>query len=458
MNIKKLIFMVFITGSLLGILYYLSLSLLVISIIPPANNDSFLYLLSSLAQTQITIFAIAIGLNSIILQLISSNYSSRLSYIFSQNSKHIWWFIGFSILLDFILILILPEKLTPLINFAVVGALVLAIFIYCYAIWHICKTISFLDPQRILNTILEGNTSKNNTNEKKEQIFDLMSGLINRHNQFSVSICLKKLVEIYSSELFYTPNSKGPGSSPNSQVQKFDQIVLELIRVGKISAKLEGDDITSDIISTIHQVFDAYSKKTSNENLVSVCSASVVENIKEFVIYCMKYDLENSAISGMDLLVEIFKNIHTAPPSRANLLDSIIKISLVASTGNLERLLQASINNIEQLLNVFYNNRYGINQISILNIGQIGIASANNRLEGPTEKILIIMSSFLFYISKEKGYLISNENIDSIDYAFKIIYKINVICLDNLFVNSVKIINQLKTNLNLTDENNYYCF
>ena len=117
MNIKKLIFMVFITGSLLGILYYLSLSLLVISIIPPANNDSFLYLLSSLAQTQITIFAIAIGLNSIILQLISSNYSSRLSYIFSQNSKHIWWFIGFSILLDFILILILPEKLTPLINF-----------------------------------------------------------------------------------------------------------------------------------------------------------------------------------------------------------------------------------------------------------------------------------------------------------------------------------------------------
>jgi hypothetical protein len=332
------------------------------------DNTPSLYLLSALAQSQAAIFAIAIGLNSIVLQMISTTYSSRLSYIFTTNSKSLWLFGGVSVFFDLLLIVALPKKLGLCSYFSVIMSLMFAIFVYWHIIQFIYKTTSLLNPSNVLKLVEE-----NNSTNKNEQIFDIMRGSVENHDVASFKECLSK---IYCSEILELCTPEGLAQLQDSKsTEKFELIISELIRAGKISAKLENDEVTTDVFEKINEAFRKSPIETKYERFLAT-----IDKITDFLIYCSKHDLENSTVSGMHMLYGIVETIHTDVLVRTNFLKYLIDIGLFASEKKLEKLAISSVRNIEQLIELFIENNYGINRRQLLKIGIIGLYSAENKL------------------------------------------------------------------------------
>jgi hypothetical protein len=437
----------YLTGVLLAVLYairdyihfYYLVNDIFLTSFPNLDYTSSLYLLSTLAQCQAAIFAVAIGISSIVLQMTSSRYSSRLSYIFTNNSTFMCLFFGASILFDFILIISLPKQLDIFYFWLVMISIVLAIFLFAHLFINIFNTISLLNPSKVLAQI-----EKHNSKDKREQIFDMIRGSVENHDIVSFKNCLdalcncpvdlphsndQQLIEI-SDEGSVLDCLDLINSSPLLLEAEFT--ISELIRAGKISTKLENNEITLYVFKKIYEIFT----ELSPNNYIDY-----IDKITEFLIYCSKKELEISTTSSMCLLAKtVMSCSHDEVLVRTNLLNSIINIGLVASENKHETLAKESAEIIKQLINIFIESKYTINRRHLLKISFIGLYSAENKLETPTEKILVILGNLLLYFKISCP--IQGNDLNLVSYTLESMLKIKSVCVENNFTDCVEIIDQ----------------
>jgi hypothetical protein len=155
----------------------------------PLDYTSSLYLLSALAQSQAALFAIAFGLNSIILQMVSTIYSSRFSYLVKTISGSLWLTCGLSIFYDLGLILLLPTSLGIFSCSFVVISLIVATCLYASLFRQVKWNINLLSLPNVLCLI-----RANNFTELRVLIFDIMFGFVEKRDIISFKQCLAYLL------------------------------------------------------------------------------------------------------------------------------------------------------------------------------------------------------------------------------------------------------------------------
>lgn len=474
-NLRSLLLLGFI-GFLLSIPYininiqsFYFIDGILLTLFDSRNNTSSLYLLSTLVQSQAAIFAVAIGIDSIVFQLTSTKYSSRLSYIYTNDSLSIWLLCGSSIFLDLILITFIPDLLSTFYFSLVILSFIFAVILYSYLIIHMYNTISLLSPSKVLSQI-----KKYNSEDKKEQILDLIHSSVEYHDIDFFNNCLEDLLNYLVSEnmnLVISQNYKNENKISNCLESfsglprsEIEAIILELINVGKLSTKLEDNKFTVSIIAKIYDVFERIVPENYEDYISNNKMDSIIERIADFLIYCLKHDLEVSTIIGMNSLFEkgidklndIKKSnvivsdslfLQTIYITHVTLLNSIINIGIVASEKRLEKASNASADIIKQFIEIYQDNNYTVNRNELLKISYIALYSAENRLELSTEKILVILESFLLYFSTK--YYKEDKYLDLLNYTSELVLKMKEICIDNNFVSCLDTINQTFSKLDL---------
>lgn len=284
------------------------------------SQDPSLYVLSSLAQSQAAIFAIVIGLNSIALQHTATNYSSRVTKIFTKDSKFLWGLLGFSIFYDLILIIALPSNLERIDYIPIVLAVLFAIFAYDYMIRYIHDKITiFLDPVVFISKLDENNDVEDDENNNRNvKIFDFIIGSLNRYDYNSYKKGLSLYYKNKLNKNYITKNMDNEGFA-----EEFNSILSEFILVGNITSSTKNDIATSYLVDSLFDTFSHFENKDKKRQYFLNSSGQ----ISEFIEYCARNGLEKTTILGMEQLYNIFSNIESDIVDQMNILRALAFMS-----------------------------------------------------------------------------------------------------------------------------------
>jgi len=395
--------------------------------LPESQNPS-LYLLSALAQSQAAIFAIVIGLNSIALQQTATNYSSRVTKFFTNDSKYLWGLFGFSIFYDLIIMIMLPSSLTKVHYIPILLAILFAMFAYNNMIEYIHENITvFSDPIKFIYKLNENNNVGDEHDDiKNVEFFDFIVGSLKiyDYNSYKEGLSLyykNELNEIYSNK---------DASSNNHEIQeKFNYIISRFILIGDISISTRNDTATLWLVESVYTIFSNIQDKDRKRQYF----VDSLEQISEFIEHCAKNELEKATISGITGIYNIY-DITSDTLSRAVILRALINIGKISSEMKLERSTIEAITYIGLLIDMDLSikNRMEITRKSLTAIGFIALNSAENKLEAPCEKALLLISKFSIETINQR-----TEN--TIDSAIDIIGKITIPCIINGFKDCVNL-------------------
>lgn len=397
------------------------------------SADPSLYLLSSLAQSQAAVFAIVIGLNSIALQQTATNYSSRVTKIFTEDTKFLWGLFGFSIFYDLILLTVLPNSFERIHYVPVMLAIVFAMFAYNYMVKYIQDKITiFLDPITLISKLSESHNGKGeneNDNNINVEIFDFIVGSLNRYDYNSYK---KGLSLYYNNKLNNDYINKRINEDSNNEINKetfedeFNNIVSEFILVGNITSSAKNDVATLYLVDTIFDIFLIFQNKNNERNYF----LNTLDQTSEFIAYCTRNELERTTILGITRLYNIFSNIESNIVDQTNMLGALANIGKISSEMKLEKSTSYAITFIDDIIKDIIANKNEINMKLLTKIGVIGLNCAENRLEIPCEKTLAVLFRILIETMNQKEHNITDLTID-------IIGKMAILCSSNGFKHCV---------------------
>lgn len=381
--------------------------------------DPSLYLLSSLAQSQAAIFAIVIGLNSIALQQTATNYSSRVTKIFTEDSKFLWGLFGASIFYDLILLTVLPTSLEKIHYIPVMLAIVFAMFAYNYMVNYIQNKITiFLDPIRLISKLSENNDDNDGDDDGRNiEIFDFIIGSLSRYDYNSYK---KGLSLYYKNKL----NKDYIDQKINDEAfdDEFNNIVSEFILVGNITSSTKNDVATSCLVDAIFDIFSIFQNKNNERKYF----LNTLGQTSEFIAYCARNELEKTTISGIDRMSTIFLNIESNIVDQMNIFVALANIGKISSEMKLEQSTSYAIKCIDEIIDSIIANKSEINIKLLTKLGVIGLNCAENRLEIPCEKTLSVLFRILIETMNQEEHNITDSTID-------IIGKIAILCSNNGF-------------------------
>jgi len=393
------------------------------NIIPSKMNNSSLYLLSSLAQTQATIFGMVIGLNSIVMQLISTEYSSRMVNFFSRDTYHLWGLFGISIFYDLVLMILLPDNLGKNIYLLVLLSIFVAIYAYYELINFVYNKIIFAFNPRFLiaelcNESVEdlrvSESDNKNTNNKNIGMFDFIVGSLNKCDYNSYK---EGLFKFYEHELSQDTISKN----------ELDCIISDILRLGNISVAIKNDEAVSLIFDKIYQLFHNLKSK----ELMRVSFSDNIEQISAFIEYCARNRLEKATIYGIDSLFNIFSEIPShflKSTLMEDVLYSLSNIGRISSDMKLEASTMEAIGSIGMIISEYSDSTVCDSNVKdheikfiIEKLWIIGSVSVDNKLDSSLKKIIRLLEQIIINYSLNK-----DENIAL--FAIDVLNKIGHSC------------------------------
>ena len=395
-NLSTHIFYIFIIFFILLLLFLSTLTY-----VYPKNSTSALYLLSALAQSQAAIFAIAISLNLLGVQIISMVYSSRVVSIFSSDFKYLWALYGISIFYDIILMNILPNNLDKSHYLLVVASIFVAFLAFLAIIPQINNTINLLNPQNIIKKL-----SQNNDLSAEEQLFDFIVGSIKQNDFNSYSNGLSELYKITQKN--------------DATDEKIERILTIFYRIGRFTISLRNEEATIEIIELLGKV-----GLTQN-----------IQKIEDLAKYSARNKLEYTTIKGIETLSLIFDTL-----SFENIIDIyLIPLDIQNAAANIGRIssemhledstLKSARAMHDMVLKTIESEQEILTNIPKL-LGRLGVNSAENKWEMSTEKILVTLGEIAINSITQKNN-ITNLTIDKIG-------QISLICAKNGLEQSILI-------------------
>lgn len=339
-------------------------------ITPSTNKELILYFLSALAQSQATIFAIVVGLNSIAIQLISTTYSSKVTDILSDDSKYLWRLFGLSIFYDLILILTVPEIVPKVYYLPISIAFILAVFSYYKIVSYVFKRMNiFLDPSQIMKKIIEKRDEDTNL-----RIFDFIIGSINRHD---FKLYKESLFNYHQNDILKISNDK-----------EFIEIISDFIRIGEVTVLLKNDTSTALIFERICKIFH----KLQDKETIMVYLSNNLDEISDFAECCARNKLENSTQSYIQALRNVFDEI---PEDLLNsiiiqeILTSLYNIGRISADSKLEGATIEAINTINSVANKKIDEFTSFQMYTAIieQLYVIGTISVENKLTTSIKKI-----------------------------------------------------------------------
>lgn len=396
-NIIQHKFYIFITLLIFSFLFLSSMTN-----IYPNESTSSLYLLSALAQSQAAIFAIAISLNLLGVQIISTVYSSRVVSIFSDDFKYLWALYGISIFYDIILMNTLPNNLDQSHHILVIAAIVVAILAFIAIIPLINNTINLLNPQNIIKKLIQ-----NNDLSAEEQLFDFIVGSIKQNDFNSYSNGLLELYKIIEKN--------------NVSNEKIESILTIFDRIGRFTISLRNEEATIEIIELLGKV-----GLTSSGSKTVILSQNI-QKIEDLAKYSARNKLEYTTINGIETLLLIFNTLHFK-----NVIDAFIPLDIQRATADIGRIssemhLEDSTLKSARAIHDMVLKTIESEQEILTNtpklLGRLGVSSAENKWEMSTEKILVTLGEIAINSITQKNN-ITNLTIDKIG-------QISLICAKN---------------------------
>jgi len=384
------------------IFIFLLLFLSTITNIYPKDSTSSLYLLSALAQSQAAIFAIAISLNLLGVQIISTIYSSRVVSIFAADFKYLWALYGISIFYDIILMNTLPNNLDESHNILIISSIIVAMLAFVAIIPLINNTINLLNPQNIIKKL-----SENNELSADEQLFHFIVGSIKQNDFNSYKDGLSELHRITEKQ--------------EVTDEKIKSILTILSRIGRFAISLRNEEATIEITKFIGKVGSSSSGKKN----ILLQSIQEIENIAK---YSAINKLEYSTIKSIETLLSVVNSNQINIFKDSFILQVIQKavadIGLKSSEMHLEDSTLESIQAIHDMVRktIECDQKISTNIPNFL--GRLGLNSAVNKWEIITEKILVTLGEIAINSSTQKN--IINLAIDKIG-------QISLICAENGF-------------------------
>ena len=385
------------------ILIFSFLFLSVMANIYPKDSTSSLYVLSALAQSQAAIFAIAISLNLLGVQIISTVYSSRVVSIFSGDFKYLWALYGISIFYDIILMNTLPNNLDQSHHFQVIAAIVVAILAFIAIIVLINNTINLLNPQNIIKKLIQ-----NNDLSAEEQLFDFIVGSIKQNDFNSYSNGLSELYNIIEKN--------------DVSGEKVERILTIFYRIGRFTISLRNEEATIEIIELLGKM----GLKSSGSKTVIL--SQNIQKIEDLAKYSARNKLEYTTIKGIETLSLIYDTLYF----NNNIDGYFISLDIQRAAADIGRIssemyledstLKSALAIHDMVLKTIENEQEISTNISKL-LGRLGVNSAENKWEMSTEKILVTLGGIAINSITQKNN-ITNLTIDKIG-------QISLICAKN---------------------------
>lgn len=353
-----------------------------------------------------------IGLSSIVLQFISTSYSSRMVDFFSRDAYPLWGLFCLSIFYDLILMILLPETLEINSYILVFLSLFIAIYAYYELVNFVYTNInSGFDPLHLIALLRNDNLG----------MFDFIVGSLNKCDLTSYRL---GLYEYYRKELLQEDITQN----------ELKNIISDILRLGNFSVVTKNDEAVSLVFDKIYHLFSDLKDK----DLMRGCFSDNLEKISAFTEYCARNRLEEDTICGINTLF----NISSEVPSHflkstimAKVLNSLSNIGRISSDMKLETSTTEAINAIDLIISEFLDPlasdlsisdneiRFSDDEIRFIieKLWIIGSASVDNRLDSSIKKILSLLDKIAYtYILNQ------DENIAL--FAIDVIDKIGCSC------------------------------
>lgn len=391
----------------------------------PMESTSSLYLLSALAQSQAAIFAIAITLNLIGIQLTTTIYSLRVVNVFSGDFKYLWGLYGVSIFYDIILMNLLPDNIGKMHYFLIVVAIFLSMLAYISVFIQVNSTINLLNPSNIVKKI-----SQKNDSNSAEQMYDFIVGSIKK-NDFSA----------YGSGLSELSNISKNGETIENMVSIFR-------RVGMFAISIRNEEATTEVIKEVGNVY--LRAPTNKRDILS----DVIQGIEDLGKYSARNRLEYSTIESTNVLFKIVETFpHNIFEERFFVEDihrALSNIGRISSEMDLENSTVEVVNAIDYIIENAIEYGEDIHKSTVKYLSKLGVTFADNKLEKSTEKIVVVLGKVAINSL--------NQKTDIIRFTIDKIGQISLICAKNGFeeptFESVKSFETISENLS-ADKTDY---
>lgn len=386
----------------------------------PMKSTSSLYLLSALAQSQAAIFAIAITLNLIGMQLTTTIYSLRVVNVFADDFKYLWGIYGISIFYDVMLMNLLPSNICKMHYFLIIVAIFLSMLAYISIFLQVNSTINLLNPSNIVKKI-----SQKNDSNSAEQMYDFIVGSIKK-NDFSA----------YGSGLSELGNTGKNGETIENMVSIFR-------RVGMFAISIRNEEATTEVIKEVRNVY--LRTPTDKENILS----DVIQGIEDLGKYSARNRLEYSTIESINCLLKIVETFpHNIFEERFFVEDihrALSNIGRISSEMGLENSTVEVVNVIDYIIDNAIEYGEDIHKSTVKYLSKLGVTFAENKLEKSTEKIVVVLGKVAINSL--------NQKTDIIRFTIDKIGQISLICAKNGFeepiIESVKSFEIISENLSV---------
>ncbi len=348
-------------------------------IIPSTSNASSLYLLSALAQSQAAIFGMVIGLSSIVIQFVSTSYSSRMVDFFSRDAYPLWGLFCLSIFYDLILMILLPDHLEKNSYILVFLSLFIAIYAYYELVNFVYINIYVgFNPLNLIALLRNDNLG----------MFDFIVGSLNKcdFNSYRVG-----LFEYYEKELLQEDITQN----------ELENIISDILRLGNFSVVIKNDEAVSLVFDKIYHLFS----NLKDKDLMRVCFSDNVEQISAFTEYCARNRLEKATIHGIDSLFKIFSEIplHFLKSTlMEDILYSLSNIGRISSDMKLEASTMEAIGSIGMIISEYSdsaacdpNVRDHEIKFILEKLWIIGSVSSENNLDSSLKKIIGLLEDII---------------------------------------------------------------
>lgn len=250
------------------------------------NLDSARYMLSALVQSEAAILGIVITLSLIVMQLAAQSYSIRIADLINKNSHDFIILIsiyGVAIFYGLIVLKLIGDfnlkNFEPYINIAYY----FGIFAFFALKPYIDNTINIIKPSTIFNLLSKEITSDKiltSFNEKQgksvdknpvQPIIDMLRSSLMRYDYETVREGLKVIGDrtnyIFENEILNRENEE--------KISKY--IFDHLIRLGKLTVRMEDEDSIVEIIVNISKIGETTAKKKfENATFKAIISLRVI--------------------------------------------------------------------------------------------------------------------------------------------------------------------------------------
>jgi len=273
------------------------------SVLNRIDVNSARYLLSSLIQSQAAIIAIVITLTLIAVQTTSTQYSPRVTKIYSQSPHMVLLLVSYILSITFGAVLLqlfegIEGPIHPLYAFFTSLSLWLAIVLAVALIPYIFYSLQSLNPERITKKIIStfnenSNISIGSERDSFELVFDIIHSSIMRNDLTTVRRCTGLLTP----HILEVISEKKTDEENNETVKIY---MRHLSQCARQAANLKDDQIVHIILENVFTIACHTAKKGLDNT-----SYQIFDDLLKIEKECFDNDLKDPLHSIEDLLFKL---------------------------------------------------------------------------------------------------------------------------------------------------------